>query len=68
MIAPAVAETADPSISRPDTVPLPFSASTLPAVTAPLKSEIEVSVTFMLLHVEPLTVDELKAMIEADAG
>jgi len=25
-------------------------------------------VTFMLLHVEPLTVDELKAMIEADAG
>jgi hypothetical protein len=37
-------------------------------VTAPSKSETELTVTVMLLHVEPLTVAELKATIEADAG
>jgi hypothetical protein len=61
-------ETAVPSISRPDTVPLPSVAATLVAVTAPPKSATEESVTRAVLHVEPLAVDELKATSEADAG
>jgi hypothetical protein len=65
---PAVGETAEPSISRPDTVPLPSVAATLVAVIAPPNSETEESVTWAVLHVEPLAVEELNATTESDAG
>jgi hypothetical protein len=63
-----VAETAEPLISRPDTVPRPAVAVTLVAVTAPANRETEERVTWALPHVEPLAVEELNASTEADAG
>ena len=67
-VRPAAAETAVPSISSPDTVPLPPVACTLVAVTAPPNSDTEASETAALLHVVPLAVEELNATTEADAG
>jgi len=57
-----------PSISRPATVPLPSVASTLLAVTVPSKSETDARVSVVLLQAEPLTVAEVKATTEAEAG
>jgi hypothetical protein len=37
-------------------------------VTAPPNNETDARVRFVLLHIEPLTLKELKATHEADAG
>src|SRR5437763_13369290 len=68
MVSPGVAATAEPSIARPVTVPLPAVAWTLLAVTAPPNRETDESVISVDLHVEPLVVEESKAITGADAG
>jgi hypothetical protein len=47
---------------------LPSVASTLLAVTVPSKSETDARVSVVLLQAEPLTVAEVKAATEAEAG
>jgi hypothetical protein len=47
---------------------LPSVAATLVAVTAPWKSETEVSVILVLVHDEPLTLEAAKATTEAELG
>ena len=65
---PAPSVTGEPSISRPVTDPLPSVASTLVAVTRPRKRETDASVTFALLQVEPLAVEDWKLATAPDAG
>jgi hypothetical protein len=60
--------TADPLIARPDTVPLPSLAWTLPAVTTPPNKETEPSEIPADLHVEPLEAEESKARTDPDDG
>jgi hypothetical protein len=63
-----MAETAVPSISRPATVPLPCVSSTVLAVTAPSNKETEATVSLVPLQPAPLTLDEPKAITDAEAG
>ena len=53
---PGETETGEPSITSPLTVPLPWLAETLVAVTKPPNSETEPSVTRASLHFAPLAV------------